>query len=274
MKISAMNTHYRFYDLDYFFRETSKIGFKYCEIWTSPHHFCVNYEGYDDVNCLISLENKYHMKIICICPEQTNPKPHNIAERDIEKQKRTLKYFKNIIDVSCKVKCNKVVITSGWAYYNEDKELAYKRSVAMMRKICEYAESLSVYLALEALQPDESVLVNNINDIRKYISDVNSNNLKVCIDLGAMARADETLEEYFKAFESDIIHIHFVDGKPFGHLAWGDGKRDIKKDLSSIAYYNYQGFLSLENATSRYFENPVIADCKSYKLYKENGGEE
>lgn len=268
-----MNCHYRFYDLEYFFSETSKLGYRHCEIWTSPHHFTVDYRGYDDVSVLLNLTKKYGMEIICICPEQTNPKPHNIATGNKEKQDRVLQYFKNVIDVANEVGCNKVVITSGWAFYNENKEDAYYRSVAMMKKICSYAEDKNVVLALEALQPDESVLVNTIDDIKEYRRDVDSEALKVCIDMGAMARVNETIDQYFEAFENDVVHIHFVDGNPTGHLAWGDGTRDMAEDLMSIKIHGYDGYLSLENATSRYFENPLEADKNSLNKYRENGGD-
>lgn len=268
-----MNCHYRFYDLEYFFQEASNNGFKYCEIWTSPHHFAVNSYECENPQKLVDLANKYEIEIIAICPEQTNPKPHNIATPFIDQQERVYQYFKNVIDVSSYVGANKVVITTGWCFYDEDSGQAYLRSVKMMKKICNYALEKGVVMALEALQPDESLLVNSAKELSNYIEDVNVDSLKVCIDMGAMARANETINDYFDLFGESIVHVHFVDGHPTGHLAWGDGYRDIQQDLIDFKENNYSGFLSLETASDRYFEIPSETDKRSMNQFLENGGE-
>ena len=83
-----MNTHYRYYSLEYFFRSVSELGYECCEIWTSPHHFEVMDRFIDNPKVLNDLALKYGLEIICICPEQTNPKPYNIAEKSEDKQVR------------------------------------------------------------------------------------------------------------------------------------------------------------------------------------------
>ena len=139
----------------------------------------------------------------------------------------------------------------------------------MMKRITDYAKQRNVILALEALQPEESRLVNTIQDIQRYRNEVGSSCLKVCIDFGAMARMGHTPWEYFEAFGSDIVHIHFVDGNPTGHLAWGDGSRDMKADLAVLEEYGYPGYLSLETATQRYYEKPWSAEMKTLKSFEE-----
>ena len=123
---------------------------------------------------------------------------------------------------------------SGASYYDESKEDAWNRSVEMMRKVCDYAKANDILVAIEALQPDESVLVNSVEQLKAYLDAVNHPQLKVCIDFGAMARVNNTIQDYFDAFGKDVIHTHFVDGKPTGHLAWSDGTRDLKQDLLDL----------------------------------------
>lgn len=266
--LCAMNCHYRFYQLESFFRCASRLGFKHVEIWTAPQHFFMDYQQYEDPDKLIGLAEKFNVRISCICPEQTNPKPNNIAIKDKEGQKRVLRYFKNAIDVSKTVGANKVVITSGWAFYDEDVKTAKDRSIAMLKEISNYAASKDVYLAMEALQKGESTIANMSLDLKEIIKEVGNNHLKVCLDLGAMAGANETIEDYFRVFHEDIIHCHFVDGNPTGHLAWGDGSRDMEEDLKVFDIFNYSGFLSLEFANDRYFQEPFAADKKTMTIYK------
>ena len=94
------------------------------------------------------------------------------------------------------------------------------------------------------------------------------------IDFGAMARVNNTIQDYFDAFGKDVIHTHFVDGKPTGHLAWSDGTRDLKQDLLDLEANGYHGYLSLETATSRYYEKPWVAEQTTLKALENLGKEE
>ena len=247
------------------FQQLKKVGFKHIEIWTGPMHFFVDNNENENIDKLKNLSEKYGIKIIAICPEQTNPKPNNIASA--KRKKEIFNYYKRIIDISEKLGANRVVITSGWAYLNEDKTEAYKRSIIMMKKIAKYAQKKKVILFMEALQPEESVLVNTSLDLARYINEVNESNLKVCIDFGAMAKAKESIEDYFVNCNGLIEHVHFVDGDPTGHLAYPDGSRDIIEDLSKLKKYGYNGYLSCESVASRYYKQPWIADEKNYKSF-------
>ena len=85
-KFTGMNNHYRFYQLETFFSKLASNGIHNVELWTGPMHFYVDYNTHDEVSKLIDLEKKYNIKIIGICPEQTNPKPNNIAtKKNIDK---------------------------------------------------------------------------------------------------------------------------------------------------------------------------------------------
>lgn len=265
-----MNCHHRFYELKDFFAASKENGYENVEIWTGPQHFFMDHNGYENVDKLLRLEEKYNIKIIGICPEQTNPKPNNMAAKDREMQKRVLAYFKNAVDVACKFEANQVVVTSGWGFLNEQREEVYKRSVQMLRKVSDYAFEKNMTLAIEALQPDESMLVHTAEEMKQLIDDVDSPALKVCIDTGAMVRAKDTIDDYFKIFGDRIVHAHFVDVDEdhfTTHLAWGDGTRNMKEELEAFRRNGYKGILSVECVNGRYFENPKVADKQSMKNF-------
>ncbi len=264
-RLCGMNAHYRFYSLERFFQEMHKRSIEQVEIWTGPMHFFVDAYGNDDPAYLIELANKYEVKIVGICPEQTNPKPNNIASPT--RQKEIYQYYCRMIDIAHTVKAQHVLITTGWAYYDEPEEEAWKRSLSMVYRICEYAKSQGILMAMEALQPDESILVNSVDDLRQYMKELQHPSLKVCIDFGAMARAGDTIQAYFDAFGNDVIHTHFVDGSPTGHLAWTDGTRDLEMDLVCLEKNQYNGYLSLETATARYYEKPWLAEEKTLMAF-------
>ena len=172
IELAAMNCHHRFFELEDFFASAKKNGYKYVEIWTGPQHFFMDHNGYESVKKLKDLEEKYGIKVIGICPEQTNPKPNNMAAKDLNMQERVLNYFKNAIDVACEIKAKQVVVTSGWGFLSESVEKAYKRSAIMLRKVADYAEDKNMNLAIEALQPEESLIANTALELKKLIDEV------------------------------------------------------------------------------------------------------
>lgn len=267
-ELTAMNNHHRFHTLESFFASSHEIGYQAVELWTGPMHFYMDYAHNDPIDCLKRLEDSYGIKVIGICPEQTNPKPHNMAASDPTLKERVYAYFCRAVDVACEVDANQVVVTSGWAYLDEPAQAAWERSVEMLGRVARYAGERGMTLTIEALQKHESVLANTAVDLKRLIDDVDEDALKVCLDIGAMARAGDKIEDYFDMFGSRIEHCHFADvSDETTHLAWGDGTRDMAQDLSMLAVCGYSGFLSVESASARYLEDPAAADRQSFSRF-------
>ena len=189
IELASMNHHYMFYELEEFFSSVSELGYPCVELWTAPQHFFMDYRQNDPVERLTSLSERYGVRIMGICPEQTNPKPHNMATADPALAERVQAYFDRAVDVACEVGANQVVVTSGWAFLDEPADEAWERSVAMLRRVARYAGERGMTLAIEALQERESVLVNTVADLKCLIDAVDEDALKVCLDTGAWPAA-------------------------------------------------------------------------------------
>lgn len=243
---------------------------KYAEIWMCPHHvYLQGVDAFGRVDEIKRMADIAGVKIACVCPEQNNPKPNNLAAKDIEIMRNSLSYFERIIFAAKLLESDKVLMTSGWAFYDEDKDLAWERSVNNMRRISEYAKRLNVKICVEPLQPQESILVNNIQTMKKYLDEVNSDNVYVALDLGALGKANESIKQWFDQFGHRIIHIHYVDGNPTGHLPIGMGSRNVEEDLRIIDSYGYKGVLSFEFANGVAFNEPSKIDNDSIRYIKE-----
>ena len=129
MKLSGMNSMYRFFSLNYFFRSMKECEISNVELWTSPHHFFVDYSGYDNTSRLKNALSEYNFNIHCICPEQTNPKMGNLAVGNPQDKKRMINYFKNQIDLANELNATKVLVTAGWGYLDEKRISAWNRMV-------------------------------------------------------------------------------------------------------------------------------------------------
>ena len=269
IELASMNHHYMFYELEEFFSSVSELGYPCVELWTAPQHFFMDYRQNDPVERLTSLSERYGVRIMGICPEQTNPKPHNMAAKDPAIQERVFAYFTRAVDVASAVGATQVLVTSGWAYYSEPVEAARERSAAMLRRVAAYAGEKGINLAIEALRRPESLIANSAADLRVLLDMVNEPALKVCLDIGAMVDAGDTIQDYFDTFGGDVIHAHFVDCGPRSlHLALGDGERDVAEDIRTFERNGYQGVLSVECTDSLTLTDPMGADARSMRTYR------
>ena len=269
IELASMNHHYMFYELEEFFSSVSELGYPCVELWTAPQHFFMDYRQNDPVERLTSLSEKYGVRIMGICPEQTNPKPHNMAAKDPAIQERVFAYFTRAVDVASAVGATQVLVTSGWAYYSEPVEAARERSAAMLRRVAAYAGEKGINLAIEALRKPESLIANSAADLRVLLDMVDEPALKVCLDIGAMVDAGDTIQDYFDTFGGDVIHAHFVDCGPRSlHLALGDGERDVAEDIRTFERNGYQGVLSVECTDSLTLTDPMGADARSMRTYR------
>lgn len=237
-------------------------------------HLYVDCHGYDSLEQVRELSQRYGVRIVGLCPEQNNPKPWNIAARGNEARARTLAYFKNVVDIAAELGAEQVMVSSGWAFLNEPIEDAWGRSASMLRAIAEHAGERGVRLVLEALQPVESMIVNSAADTKRMIDAVGHPALKACLDMGAMAVAGDTIDDYFDLLGDDVAHVHFVDVAADGttHLAWGDGDRDMRADLDRLVARGYRGVVSAETYDWRYFADPAAADAQVMAEYRRATG--
>lgn len=269
-QLYSMNTHYRYYDLDYFLKSSEENNINNIELWLCPQHFYINSFFYGDSINLVKKLEEHNIKIKCICPEQNNPKPNNIAAREKDLIQYTFNYFKKVIDLAVEVKSELVLITPGWNYYDEDPAEARQRSITMIKKLCEYAYENNITLVLESIWNKSSLIGDTIAKIHEIKKGVNQPNLKLALDLGALSSASETVQDWFDVFGEDVIHCHFVDGNPTGHLPWGEGELNMREILQQFSDNKYTGGFSMEFIDSRSYKNPEKWDKKTKRLFVEN----
>ncbi|MBY0099222.1 sugar phosphate isomerase/epimerase family protein [Mesobacillus maritimus] len=266
-QIAGMNIHYMRYTLDYFLDAQVKAGIQSIEFWTGVPHYYLDPITYSDCKILKDKVQSRGLEIKVFTPENCMYQ-YQFAAVKPEIFEKSLQYFTNGIKATAELGCKVMQCNSGWGYFDEDREEAWKRSNEMLSKLAEVAKAEGVTLALEALRPEESNLVTTAKDTKRMFDEINHPNLKVLIDTTAMGVAGETLQDWFDLFGKDIIHTHFVDGDPYGHLVWGDGKHNLEQFLITLQKNGYTGYLGQEITDSRYFKDPVAHDIRNMKQFE------
>ncbi|MBM6830242.1 TIM barrel protein [Anaerotignum lactatifermentans] len=275
-QVAGMNIHYVNYSLDYFLDTQRKLGFRTIELWCGAPHVGLDHLGYYEAAALKKKIAARDLRVCVVTPENCLY-PYQVGAKEAALRERSFAYFRNGILLAEELEVPMMEINSGWGYWNEPREEAWKRSQEMLSRLAEEAAAHGVTLVMENLRPEESQIVTTLEDTKRMIAAVGSPAFKPMADLCAVSVAGETLEDWFLAFGKDLRHMHFIDGDPYGHLVWGDGIHHLGKEIAVLNQYGYTGCLGQELTEGKYFADPAAADFRNMKNFEryiyENGEE-
>lgn len=266
-QLSAMGIHYHYYSLSYMLQAQAKAGYQSIELFCAAPHVAMTAEGIGDRDALIHTLRKSGLNVACVTPDNCMG-PWQYAASDPDTIAQSKRYFRHALELASDLDCPLVACHSGWGLLDQPREEAWDRSLSFTDWYCQQAKSLGITLVMESLRPEESNLVNTLSSLKAYLSQLGHSNIKPMIDTCAMAVAGETIDAWFEEFGNEIAHMHFVDGTPYGHLAWGDGDRCLEHYMDVIAANHYQGALTFELTDGRYFRAPENADRQCMEMLR------
>jgi protein FrlC len=263
-QITGMNFHYMHYPFEYFLNAMARYEFRNIEIWGASPHLYIDDLSIRDMKNIKKEIDRRDLNVVCFTPEQC-VYPINIAAKEDSLREKSLQYFIKSAEVAKELGAPMLLVTPGWGYENEDRIEAWKRSRDTIEKLTKVAEKLNIVLALEPLQRVESNLIYDSTSLKTMLHEVNSPFLKGMVDTIPMVLADEDFTDYFVALKEDLVHIHFIDGKPKGHLVWGDGILPLEMYLDQLSEADYMGYLTLEYTSRQYVQEPDLAIERTLK---------
>ena len=260
-----MNQHYRRFSLDYFLDCQQRLGVGQIELWCGAAHFWLDHEGYGDVNALRSKLWDHDVRVVSITAPSMAYQ-YQYASQEPECLEYSFRYFSNAIHLAAEVGADRVVVNSGWGYFGEDEQTMWNRCRDHLGRLCRVAEREGILLVMESLRRDESNLVYNLERAERMYREIAHPSLKMMVDSIATGAAGEKLEDWFQAFGSDLIHIHFLDGDPWLHNVWGDGNTALARQIQIMNDHDFTGYLVQEVADEHYFTDPYAADRRNFRV--------
>lgn len=269
-RFAVMSVQYVHYSLEYYLDSMVKCGLKHVDLWGGIPHYCrLDYPFAEDAKAKIrsirAMMEERGLDVSVYTPE-TLSYPYSFSDPNEEVRKRTVDYFSMAMDDALLFGTNKVFLNSGCGLLDRPREESFVRLVDTYKKIAAIAEQKGIELVLEQLQPYESNLVLNLEDIKRVLDEVDSKALYVCVDVVAMAVAGEELKDYFEVLGRDKIKlIHFADTC---HYILGDGELPLADYLKTLEEYDYDGIVDLEINDSIYWDDPHDSIVKSVEWLK------
>lgn len=266
-QLSAMGIHYLYYPLDYMLDAQAKAGFQTIELVGMAPHFLMDHTGFQDTAPIRKMAEEKGLAIGCFTPEcavyqylMCSPEP-GFHERSME-------YFKRGLEAAEQFGATKLLTNCIGGVWDEEYDRVYERAVKSLSLLAPTAADYGITIAVETVRPEESKCIITLPELKQLLQDVSHPNIKAGLDTIAMGVAGETPEEWFSALGDDIVHTHFVDGRPYGHLVWGDGLFPLESYLDVLNKYHYEGLISQEITDFRYFEDPAAADARNFRAFE------
>ena len=106
-----------------------EAGFKTIELWPGTPHFFLSYIEYSDCKHVRKLLDERDLTVKVITPENCTYQ-YQFAAQEKEQFEKSMAYFKKALDAGEELGVETMAINSGWGYWNEDREEAWKKSEA------------------------------------------------------------------------------------------------------------------------------------------------
>lgn len=235
------------------------MGLSTIEVWGARPHFLMDDYGYEYTRAFRKKVKGYGLKTGVFSPECTLYN-YNLCAHDETVARHSMGYFTNGIHAAGELGAAVMVINCCGGARNEEPKRIFDRAVTSLIKLAPVASECGVTLAVETVRPDDSMVFNTISELEQLLKAVSHESVQASLDLTAAGLAGETMRDWFEILGERVKHIHFVDGRPQGRLAWGEGLRPLEDHLLWVQKYGYKGYLSLALNDVRYLDDPRAAD--------------
>lgn len=266
MKFSVSTWIYGDQDVEITFKKLKEFGCDAIELKGEPNDY--------SVESLKRLSTEYEIEIISLAgiyPWPTNER--DLCSPDKKIRIKAIEYLKECCLFAHEINASIIIVSPtpvGKVFptiqfsneYEWKSAVCKERSLAIssLKEISEYAKDINITLAVEPLNRYETFLINNTDQAIKFISEINSDNVRLHLDTFHMNIEENNLAEAIITGKEHLVNLHIADSN---RQAVGNGHIDFKGIMASLIQINYLGPVTLEPLPP--ISNPYFATRnKSY----------
>jgi sugar phosphate isomerase/epimerase len=164
-------------------------------------------------------------------------------------QRFHLERCRRYLDLACEYEARNLLLVLGeyvWERQVIPPAEQWQTGVRNVRELGKYAADLGLVIALE-LEPFKLSLVNNVETMLRFLTDVNHPAVQANIDVSHL-QLSHVLPEELRRLKGRATHVHLsdCDGKVHGDLPPGRGVVDFVPYLREIKALDIDGAVSIE----------------------------
>lgn len=252
MKFAPMNYHYVRYPITKFLDKVESSPFDSIDLYCSAPQF--NIFDYP-LNRLLELDHEIRcrgLNMMAMTPENC-VYPVNFCTQDTITRESSIRYYQRAIDTAEFLGCPSVQISTGFGYFDQSREEAWKYCRESVATLAAYGEKKGIRLLLEELKTTTTNVLITSKDIARMLREIGSDAVVGMVDTDQMTYAGETVDDWFDELGEQLQHIHFNDR---GHTVPGDGDFPMAQYYEAIRNRGYEGTVSFEICDRRYYCDP------------------
>ena len=220
-------------------QKTHEIGFDSIDIFTDPLDIDVRERQLIRREC-----GRAGLPIVSVCCVATG-----LIDFNSSVQRFHLERCEKFLDLCYELEAENLLLVLGEYIWNQEvipPEIQWKTGIDNCRRLADYAAGLGLRIALE-LEPFQLSLVNNIDNMVRFLDDAGHPALCANIDVSHLELAHVKPEEVSR-LKGKAIHVHIsdCDGKKHGDLPPGRGVVNFDGYLKEIAKLDMSGAMSIE----------------------------
>lgn len=258
-RVSVMTAPYLHHTLAFALDSIAANGFSGVELWGASPHYCRDdFSGRDrkaEARRIAEMLRERGLSMTMFHPEQVRQYPVNIASENAYLRKKSVRVMKDYIEDCLLFGTGRMMLAPGWPFVDRRSGDGLRLAVESAGELSAYAAGLGVTLFMEELDATSTLFTTNLNDLADLIRQVDSPNLRCCLDLQTADNNGETAEDYVRAF-GEIGYVHFADFGKDGFMAPGEGRKPLQAQLRALDAAGYAGPLSLYLPGSVHYPDP------------------
>ncbi|MBS4199870.1 sugar phosphate isomerase/epimerase [Bacillus sp. FJAT-49732] len=205
-----------------------------------------------DINKTRELLDKYNVECSSICGIYNEER--DLSSENKEIRKNAIKYVKKCINMANALGARIVIVVPTYVGKVEAKNREeWNNAVASVRELGDYAKQHNIILAIEAINRYETYLVTNLYNAKRFIEEVNSENVKMMADFFHMNLEEQDMINALTITSDHLVHVHIADNT---REAAGLGQTDFTPIMSFLKKLNYSGYVCMEFLPS--VSNPYL----------------
>lgn len=220
-------------------RKTKELGFDTIDVFVDPLDADVKERTLIKREC-----DRLDLPIVSICCVAVG-----LIDFNPSVQRFHLDRCERFLDLCYEFEADNLLLVLGEYIWNREvipPEEQWSIGVENCRRLADYAANLDLQIALE-LEPFALSLLNNVENMARFIDDVNHPALRANIDVSHLLLAGVEPQELQK-LKGKAIHVHIsdCDGKVHGDLPPGRGVVNFEPYLQQIKSLEIDGAISIE----------------------------
>lgn len=262
-QVCALGIHYLMYPLDYLLEGHAEAGYEVIELIGQAPHFTMGSDWSQDPAEVRKKIEDHGLRIGLFTPECSCFQWRN-NYADEWAHKRSMEYLKRGMEVTNRLGAKMMLTNACGDTMDEAHDVIYDRAIRHFIEIAGYAQEAGITVALEAVRPQEARTCVTLDEIAGLIEAVDNVHVRAALDTVAMGVQGETPRQWFERLGDTIVHCHFVDGRPYAHLVWGEGLFPLERYIDVLNEFGYEGLLGQELTDGRYYDDPKAADKANF----------